>query len=54
MVGEQESWRFTTIFCNQKVAEQISIGDIYPLVNQHNHGKSPFLVAKSTINGHVQ
>ena len=24
---------------------------IYPLVNQHNYGKSPFLIGKSTING---
>ena len=24
----------------------------YPLVNQHNYGKSQFLVGKPTINGH--
>ena len=24
---------------------------IYPLVNQHNYGKSPFFMGKSTING---
>ena len=28
--------------------------DIYPLVNQHNYGKSPFLIGKSTINHHFQ
>ena len=27
---------------------------IYPLVNQHSHGKSQFLLAKLTINGHFQ
>jgi len=27
---------------------------IYPLVNYHNYGKSPFLMGKSTINGHFQ
>ena len=27
---------------------------IYPLVNKHNHGKSPFVIGKLTINGHVQ
>jgi hypothetical protein len=26
----------------------------YPLVNQHNYGKSQFLMGKLTINGHVQ
>ena len=26
----------------------------YPLVNSHNYGKSPFLMGKSTINGHFQ
>ena len=26
--------------------------NIYPLVNQRNSGKSPFLMGKSTINGH--
>ena len=26
----------------------------YPPVNQHNYGKSPFLMDKSTINGHYQ
>ena len=26
--------------------------DAYPLVNQHSNGKSPFLMGKSTINGH--
>ena len=26
----------------------------YPLVNEHNYGKSPFLIGKSTINGHFQ
>ena len=26
----------------------------YPLVNQHNYGKSPCFMGKSTINGHVQ
>jgi hypothetical protein len=26
----------------------------YPLVNQHNYGKSPFLMGKLTINGHFQ
>ena len=26
----------------------------YPLVNQHNHGKSPFVMGKLTINGHFQ
>ena len=28
--------------------------DVYPLVNQHNYGQSPFLMGKLTINGHVQ
>ena len=32
---------------------EISIGR-YPLVNQHSNGKSPFLMGKSTINGHFQ
>ena len=27
---------------------------LYPLVNYHNYGKSPFLMGKSTINGHFQ
>jgi hypothetical protein len=26
----------------------------YPLVNQHNYGKSPFLMGKSTVNGYFQ
>ena len=26
----------------------------YPLVNQHNYGKSPFLMGNLTINGHFQ
>jgi hypothetical protein len=26
----------------------------YPLVNQHDHGKSLFSIGKSTINGNVQ
>ena len=26
----------------------------YPLVNSHSNGKSPFLMGKSTINGHFQ
>ena len=26
----------------------------YPLVNKRNYGKSPFLMGKSTINGHFQ
>jgi hypothetical protein len=26
----------------------------YPPVNQHNYGKSPFLMGKSTINDHFQ
>ena len=29
-------------------------GCTYTLVNKHNYGKSPFLMGKSTINGHVQ
>ena len=27
---------------------------IYPLVNSHNYGKSPFSIGKSTINGYFQ
>ena len=27
---------------------------IYPLVNQHSYGKSPFLKGKSIMNGHFQ
>ena len=27
---------------------------VYPLVNKHSYGKSPFLMAKSAINGHFQ
>ena len=27
----------------------MDLGDGYPLVNQHNYGKSPFLMGKSTI-----
>ena len=27
---------------------------IYPLVIEHSYGKAPFLMGKSTINGHFQ
>jgi hypothetical protein len=27
---------------------------VYPLVNKHSYGKSPFLMVKSAINGHFQ
>jgi len=36
------------------VEQQLSLKEKYPLVNQRNYGKSPFLMGKSTINGHVQ
>ena len=32
----------------------VTVIEKYPLVNQHSYGKSPFLMAKSTINGHFQ
>ena len=33
---------------------EIFWGHTYPLVNYRNYGKSPFLMGKSTINGHFQ
>jgi hypothetical protein len=32
----------------------IDPNSIYPLVIYHNYGNSPFLMGKSTINGHFQ
>jgi hypothetical protein len=31
--------------------DESMIGILYPLVNKHNYGKSPFFMGKSTING---
>jgi len=46
--GQRNSHQFTTL-------EQIEENSlVYPLVIQHNYGKSPFLMGKSTINGHFQ
>ena len=33
---------------------KMKVQTIYPLVNRHNDGKSPFFIGKSTINGHFQ
>ena len=30
----------------------LQLGVAYPLITQHNSGKSPFLMVKSTINSH--
>ena len=42
------SLMFGANFMNDHVAKPKP----YPLVNQHSNGKSPFLMGKSTINGH--
>jgi hypothetical protein len=44
----------------KKTAANVGFGlfspqqSFYPLVSEHNYGKSPFLMGKLTINGHFQ